>query len=151
MDSSRMRTVRCSSRLLGGGGFCPGGCLLRERGVCPEGGCLPRGGLLKEGWCLLRGCLPRGCLPRGECLPPPGQNSWHTLLKILPWSNFVPGGNKRRNSFSLWLWVFGLQFSSDRHSWFYQNCAHRSKRLGFAYRSCTCTIRRGIARIWCPV
>ena len=33
MQSSRMRTIRCSGRLLGGG-VCPGGCLPRE-------GCLP--------------------------------------------------------------------------------------------------------------
>ena len=26
--------------------------------------------------------------------PPRGQNSWHTLLKILPWPNFVAAGNK---------------------------------------------------------
>ena len=75
MHSSRMRTVRCSSRLLGWGeggcrcicrwgrGYLPGGLHARVRGR-PGGVC--RG-------CLLRGCLLRGCLPRGVsaggCLP----------------------------------------------------------------------------------
>ena len=40
MHSSRMRTVHCSSRLLGG--CLPGGVCLGGGGVCP-GGCLPRG------------------------------------------------------------------------------------------------------------
>ena len=44
--SSRMRTVRCSSRLPGE--CLPGGCL--HKGFCPGGVCLG-------------GCLPRGCLP----------------------------------------------------------------------------------------
>ena len=34
---------------------------------------------------------PPGSGPRH---PPCGQNSWHTLLKILPCANFVAGGNK---------------------------------------------------------
>ena len=63
MHSSRIHTVRCSSRLLGGGvsargGVCLGGCLPRV-GVCPGG------------------CLPRRCLPKGVSgiqPPPPGQN-----------------------------------------------------------------------------
>ena len=69
MHSSRMRTVHCSSHLLGG-------CLSRGRvsagGLCPGGwGCLPRG------W----GCLPGEgvCLGRvsarvsaGGCLPEEG-------------------------------------------------------------------------------
>ena len=45
MHSSRMRTVRCSSRLAGevclpGGGVCPGGCLTGgylARGMCAPG------------------------------------------------------------------------------------------------------------------
>ena len=63
MHSSRMRTVRCSSRLLGGGGLsachgvCPGGC----RVCLPEGG-LPAG----EG-----GCLPRGLPARCEIITIP--------------------------------------------------------------------------------
>ena len=32
--------------------------------------------------------------PRLHMPPPCGQNSWHTLLKILPCPNFVAGGNK---------------------------------------------------------
>ena len=63
-------------------------------------------------------CIPVGCVPPALCpylpactapvgvsasggsqhameqTPPPrGQNSWHTLLKILPCPNFVAGGN----------------------------------------------------------
>ena len=91
MHSSRMRTVRCSNHLVGGGGVVcpggvclPGGCLLRgdvcpgwclPGGMCLPGGvssqgvCLPRGvsaqGVSAHGGCLPGGCLPRGCLPRG--------------------------------------------------------------------------------------
>ena len=36
--------------------------------------------------------FPLGCGP--EDPPPCEQNSWHTLLKILPCPNFVAGGNK---------------------------------------------------------
>ena len=77
MHFSRMRTVRCSSRLLGGGGLparwrwcvprgrvCPGG-------VCLQGGVCP-GGVYPLGVCL-GGLCPGGCLPaRGWCLPSGG-------------------------------------------------------------------------------
>ena len=33
--------------------------------------------------------------PCHACPPPPGQNSWHTLLKILPCPNFIAGGNNQ--------------------------------------------------------
>ena len=69
MHSSRMRTVRCSSRLRGGGGGCllGGVCLLGEvsacrGGVCLPGGCLPARGVV---------CLGGVCLPGGVHLPPP--------------------------------------------------------------------------------
>ena len=61
MHSSRMRTVRCSGRLGGGGaGVCPGGCLTRggvsdQEGYLPRGQCLPR-------WVSVQG----GFLPGGE-------------------------------------------------------------------------------------
>ena len=52
MHSSRMRTVRCSGHLSGGGAVLSaegvsawGGCLPMEGCVCPEGRCLPRGGV----------------------------------------------------------------------------------------------------------
>ena len=75
MHSSRVRTVRCSNRLLEGGG------------LSAQAECLPRGSV-----CLPRGCLPRGCLPRsvypaGVCLParagvclvcPGGGGVWQT-------------------------------------------------------------------------
>ena len=56
MDSSRMRTIRYSSRLL-----------VSAQGVSAQGcqprGCLPRGCL--SGGCLPGGVCPGGCLPRG--------------------------------------------------------------------------------------
>ena len=90
MHSSRMRTVRCSSRLLGGGVSGPGGCL-PARGVCLSGGSACQGvsachgvyachgGVCQEGGLGL-GCLPGGSLPRrvcGGCLanPPCEQNN----------------------------------------------------------------------------
>ena len=94
MHSSRMRTIRCSSGLLWGGGGCPGevlevfrgclpvGCLsgdvcsggvclgmsapgVSARGVCVRGVCL--------GVCAWQQCLPMGCLPRegSVCTLPP--------------------------------------------------------------------------------
>ena len=93
MHSSRMRTVRSSSRLLPGKGCLPRGCQPGEGGICSEG-CLPIG--VSACWCLpmgvsaqgvsawgvsARGCLPRGggvCLGRylpggfcagGRCIP----------------------------------------------------------------------------------
>ena len=68
MHSSRMRTVQCSGRLIGGG--LPGGVLSRE-------GCLPMGYVcLWEGVCLPRGVSVQGvCLPRGVYTSPAcGQN-----------------------------------------------------------------------------
>ena len=41
---------------------------------------------------------PPGCGP-GD-LPPCEQNSWHTLLKILPCPNFVAGGNNVFNNYN---------------------------------------------------
>ena len=87
-----MRTVRCSSCLLGGGVSAQGSAgagVLSARGVSAQRGCLPRGllgvGVVCPGDCLPRegvcpggwGFLPRGgvclgcvstwgCLPRGE-------------------------------------------------------------------------------------
>ena len=70
-----------------------GGSASRGRGVCSQGVCLSSGG---GDVCSQEGGLPliRGCIPacNGQT-PPHGQNSWHTLLKILPCPNFVAGGN----------------------------------------------------------
>ena len=69
------------------GGVCFQGCLL-------PGGCLLLGVSHSKG-----GLLPGGCIPaytEADTLPPCGQNSWHTLLKILPWPNFVAAGNDIR-------------------------------------------------------
>ena len=66
----------------GGGGTCPGGV---SAGVVylPKGVYLPRGVYLPGTTC------PGGYLPRYS---PREQNSLHTLLKILPYPNFVVGG-----------------------------------------------------------
>ena len=85
MHSIRMRTVRCSGRLVGGwigGGVClgeclPGGGVSAWRGcVYLEGVCLPGGGVSAWKECLpgggvsARGVPAWGCLPRrgGVCL-----------------------------------------------------------------------------------
>ena len=52
-----MRTVRCSSRLLGRGLPCTQGCL--PGGICLGGVCVYPGG------CLAGGYLPGRCLPGG--------------------------------------------------------------------------------------
>ena len=80
------------------GGVCFWGGMSASRGcVCFPGVCLLPGGCLLPGevstsW----GCLfPGGCIPAcTEADTPHGQNSWHTLLKILPCPNFVAGGKK---------------------------------------------------------
>ena len=90
-------------------GSMPGGCL---PGRCLPRGCLPRGylpkgylpmGYLPRGYLSGEVCLPRGCLPR-ECVSqhalvqtapsPREQNEWQTPVKILPFRNYVAGGNK---------------------------------------------------------
>ena len=78
------------------GGVWSWGCLLLVGGVHSRGwGLLPEG--VCSGGCLLQGVsAPGGCIPactEADTLPPPrGQNSWHTLVKILPWPNFVAAG-----------------------------------------------------------
>ena len=91
MHSSRMRTVRCSGRLMGGGVFAQGVCVcplgdVCPGGVCPGGGeCLPRRwrvsaqegvcleGLPKWGWCM-------SVCPGGVHLPPPVDRVLDTRL-----------------------------------------------------------------------
>ena len=85
--SSRMRTVRCSSRL----GW----------------GCLPRGlsawGLSAWGVCLPWGCLPRGgvclrCVCSSACWDTPPWTEWQTCVKTLPCCNYVVDGKYIRVS-----------------------------------------------------
>ena len=96
MHSSRMRTIRCIGRLMGGnclpGCVCLRGCLHRgclprvsalSWGICPGGVC--PGGVSQGGsdW----RCLPRkvfACLLGGVYTSPCRQNSWHMLVKTLP-------------------------------------------------------------------
>ena len=86
MHSSRMCTVCCSSRLLGGGAL-PRGCLSMEAG-------LPRG-VSAQGMSAWRGAPPAPT--------PCGQNSQHTLVKTLPLRNFVADGKKSRK---IWQWGY---------------------------------------------
>ena len=75
MHSSRMRTICCSGRLLGGGCLASrlsaqGGCLPRGRGYAQggsaQGGCLPRGRGYAQGGSAQGGSAQGGCLPRGR-------------------------------------------------------------------------------------
>ena len=117
MRTGRSLTVCC---LVWGVSAWSGGCLpclggvcsqgVCSRGVSAPGRCLPGlGGLSAPGGCLLPGgCLPGlgGCAWSGGCLiwgggypsmhwgrhPSPPVDR-HTLVKILPWPNFVAAGN----------------------------------------------------------
>ena len=91
----------------------PVGCVPAARwpyaAVCFPGGCLVRGGAAwSRGGICSGGSAPGGVPGPGgipacteaDTLPflPRGQNSWHTLVKILPWPNFVAAAkNDRRN------------------------------------------------------
>ena len=113
MHSSRMRTVRCSSRLWGGGGgVCfvhtgipPGQttplgrmCLPKEECVCPGGGVSAEGGLPGGGGSAQEGCLLGGIpvCTEADTPPPCGQNSSHMFVKILHCHNFVADGNNEK-------------------------------------------------------
>ena len=63
MHSSRMRTVRNSSRLLGGGCLLPGGVSTLGGCLLPRGGVSVLGGVSAPGGCLLPG---GGLLPGGR-------------------------------------------------------------------------------------
>ena len=87
LHSSRMRTARALT--VWGGCLLPGGVCFQEGGCLLLGGCVCfLGGLsAPRGRCLLPGGVsaPGGCLlPHTHTHPSCGQNSWHTLLKILP-------------------------------------------------------------------
>ena len=75
MHSSRMSTVRCSSRLLGrggvsAGGVCPGGvCQGVSARAVSAGGCLPGAVCQGSVWPGSRGVCPGGVVYQG-CTPP---------------------------------------------------------------------------------
>ena len=96
LHSSRMRTARSltvSPSMLcarggclllggvpapeGGAGACSGGCLVQGGGAWSGGYACSWGGTC-SGLCGIPACT------EADPLPPCGQNSWHTLLKILP-------------------------------------------------------------------
>ena len=78
-ESIPVGCVTSAAVTIGGGGVClPGGCLPQCMLGYLSQGCLPQ--------CML-GYMPGGCLPQcmlGYTHPPCGQNSWHTLVKTLP-------------------------------------------------------------------
>ena len=91
--------------------FGGGGCM--PRGVVCPGGCLPRGSVCPGGdvwpgrsdWkCLTGGFVwPRGVWLGGlpQCMlgyTPHGQNSWHTLVKALPFHKYVTDSNKNKST-----------------------------------------------------
>ena len=93
MHSSRMRTGRsltvCCSLLPGGVCLVRGGVyLIRGGGGSPPGAVWSRGV-----WVCSRGGVSQHALRQ---TPPRRQNSWHTLVKILPWPNFVAAGKNVR-------------------------------------------------------
>ena len=102
MHSSRMRTVRLLLYLgeAGGGGVSAlGGVCSRGVSAPGEGGWSAPGGVCFWGVCHVtwKACWGYQTNPLYE------QNSWHTLLKILPCLNSVAGGNNRHQS---WLHRF---------------------------------------------
>ena len=117
MHSSRMRTGRsltvcCSLLPGGGGGWSASGGVSAPGGGCLVQGGLPPWGVPGLGGCLLWGvCLPGGSAPGGgvgipacteaDTLPPPPVDR-HTLVKILPWPNFVAAGNKSKDFSAEW-------------------------------------------------
>ena len=76
MHSSRMRTARS---LTVSHSICHA--CQPPHHACPPPSCMP----------------PHHACPRPSCMPPCGQNSWHTLMKILPCPNFVAGDNYHKN------------------------------------------------------
>ena len=117
--------------------LCKGGCLLLGRGLLPEGDvclllgdvCLLPAGLLPEGLSCgggggqrgAEGLLPGGASSQGGGYPsmhwgrppPCGQNSWHTLLKILPCPKLrlravkIDFSDKYRSIFNFLFWEVG--------------------------------------------
>ena len=97
-----MRTVHSSDR---GEGVCfLGVCFCR---VC-FGGCASRG-CVSQGVCFPGECASGGCVSQHALRQTPlcGQNSWHTLVMILPCRNFIADGNneKKNLSMDLWYWI----------------------------------------------
>ena len=66
------------------------------RGVSTQGGCLPRGGV--SAWGV------------SERHPTYEQNDWQTVVKTLPYRNFVTDGNKKHDT---WRHQFLLTFSGQ--------------------------------------
>ena len=95
MRTDRSWTVCCS--------LLPGG-VSASRGVPGRGGLLPGGSASRGGWCLVGEWVSQHAL-RQTPLPPCG----HTLVKILPWPNFVAAGNYTvTTTAQICVWTFNL-------------------------------------------
>ena len=135
----------------------PVGCIPAARwpyaAVCSWGG----------GGCLLWG----GCIPacsEADTLPRRGQNSWHTLVKILPWPNFVATGNEfiasgliKNNRILLWIVCqSGPVGASDRSPsccWWpiLSSFFHNSRIIGRIEQKLFSKKIRGMTRDWTQI
>ena len=93
---------------LAGGCTCRGGCTCPEgvpaRGCTCPGGVPVQGGVPGQGVYLPRGVPAWGCTCPGT--PPCEQNSWHTLLKILPCPKLRLRAVIIYDYILLWNWFF---------------------------------------------
>ena len=102
--------------------YIPVGCL-PSTAVAAEVGCIPactgQGRVSAQGGCVAGGVCPGVSAQGGVCWSacwdthtPYGQNSWHTLVKTLPFRNYVADRNKLP-LLGLHLWIF---FMEVKHS-----------------------------------
>ena len=87
------------------GGLLPGrvrGGICSRGGVCSWGVAARGGGVSAPGEISSQRVCSQGGVSQHalrQTPPPCGQNSLHTLVKILPWPNFVAAGNKFKTSY----------------------------------------------------
>ena len=154
MHSSRLHTGRsltiCWSLLPRGGVSAP-------RGVCSRGVSAPWGGVCSRG-CLLRGgCISQHAL-RQTPLPPVDR---HTLVKILPWPNFVAAGNsqlfgiysnkarsKAKISVSIFLWCFERSFRDQREQWYVCNFPVETETVSWCLPKVFKIQNRDVVKFW---
>ena len=107
MHSSRMRTIRSSGRL---SWHCHPPAMHAPLPCMPDAMHSPFQPRL-----FAMHALPATYAPCHPCPPamhaPRGQNSWHTLLKILSCANFVPGGKYAFMVYCLWIVILRTQLS----------------------------------------
>ena len=92
-------------------------------------------------------CIPVGCVPAAYwpyarvCFR--GQNSWHTLLKILPWPNFVAGGNNAFNGIQCTcshdeIVTMALNPRHNRIAWKQKQTFSTKRKRLFTWSNCNC-------------